>query len=63
MQPVFIHIPPAINPGKGWHARAGTINVYVGEAIDTSVWRVADVAVTKEQVRDYYIHWKEVLDG
>ena len=63
MQPLFIHIPSEINPGKGWHARPGTIHVHVGEPIDTSAWRGEDAAVIKEQVRDYYVRWKAELDG
>lgn len=63
MQPVFIHIPGEINPGKGWHARPGTIHVHIGAPIDTSAWREADAAVSKEKVRDYYKKWKEELDG
>jgi len=63
MQPIFIHIPSEINPGKGWHARPGTIHIHIGETIDTSIWRGEDAATIKEQVRDYYVHWKEVLDA
>lgn len=63
MQPLFIHIPREINPGKGWHARPGTIHVHVGRPIDTSAWRGEDAAAIKEQVRDLYVRWKEQLDG
>ncbi|MGV8991521.1 MAG: lysophospholipid acyltransferase family protein [Thiobacillus sp.] len=63
MQPVFIHIPPDINPGKGWHARPGTIHVHLGAPIDTSAWRESDAAITKERVRDHYIMWKGELDA
>lgn len=63
MQPVFIHIPREINPGKSWHTRPGTIHVHVGAPIDTSAWREADIVIIKEQVRDYYKRWKEELNG
>ena len=62
MQPVFIQIPREIDPGKGLHARPGTIQVHVGAPIDTSSWREADAAIIKEQVRDHYVRWKEALD-
>ena len=62
MQPVFIHIPREINPGKGWHARPGALHVHVGGPLDTSLWREADAALIKEQIRDYYKKWKESLD-
>lgn len=63
MQPLFIHIPTEIDPGKGWHARPGTIHVHVGEPIDTSGWRAEDAATIKEDVRDHYVRWKEELDA
>lgn len=63
MQPIFIHIPDEINPGKGWHARPGTIHVHVGAPIDTSSWEEEDASIIKEQVRDHYVRWKEALDG
>ena len=63
MQPIYIHIPKAINPGKGWHARPGTIYVHIAPPLTTSAWREEDAAVIKEQVRDYYRRWKDALDG
>jgi 1-acyl-sn-glycerol-3-phosphate acyltransferase len=63
MQPLFIHIPAEIDPGKGWNARPGTIHVRVGEPIDTSAWRGEDAAVIKEEVRALYVRWKEALDA
>lgn len=63
MQPVFIQIPPAIDPGKGWHARPGAIHVHIAAPIDTSNWRGEDAAIIKEQMRDYYRRWKDELDG
>ncbi len=63
MQPLFIHIPREIDPGKGLHARPGTIHVHIGAPIDTSSWREEDAATLKEQVRNHYIRWKEELDG
>jgi 1-acyl-sn-glycerol-3-phosphate acyltransferase len=61
MQPLFIHIPREINPGAGLHARPGTIHVHVGVPIDTSTWREADAAIIREEVREYYVRWKEQL--
>jgi len=62
MQPLYIHIPREINPGKGWHARPGTIHVHIAEPIDTSSWRGEDAAAIKERIRDFYVRWKEALD-
>ena len=63
VQPLLIHIPNETNPGKGWHARPGTIHVHVGEPMDTLAWRVEDAATIKEQVSDHYVRWKEELYG
>lgn len=63
MQPVYIHIPSEINPGKSLGARPGVVNIHIGEPIDTSAWRAEDAGVIKEQVRDLYVRWKEELDA
>ncbi len=63
MQPLYIHIPREINPGKSWHARPGTLHLHIGAPIDTSAWRASDAAMIKEQVRDHYKKWKEALDA
>lgn len=63
MQPIYIQIPEQINPGVGWHARPGSLHVHVGKPIDTSTWQAEDAPILKEQVRDHYVRWKELLDG
>lgn len=63
MWPLYIYVPPDINPGKGWHVRPGTVDVYVGDQIDTSEWHESDAAAIKEQVRDRYVLWKKEIDG
>ena len=63
MQPIFIHIPSQINPGKGLNARPGNIHVHVGMPIDTSQWSVEKVTEIKEKIRQHYVRWQEVLDG
>ena len=63
MQPIYIHIPGEINPGKGWDARPGTLHVHIGEPIDTSGWREEDAGRIKELVRERYVRWQEELDA
>jgi 1-acyl-sn-glycerol-3-phosphate acyltransferase len=53
--PLYIRIPPEIDPGRGFDARAGTIDVYVLPPIDTSAWRLEDVERNKEAVRDLFV--------
>jgi 1-acyl-sn-glycerol-3-phosphate acyltransferase len=62
MQPLYIFVPAAINPGRSWNARAGTIHLHVGRPIDTSDWRPEEAATIKEQVRSIYVTWKRDLD-
>lgn len=61
--PLFIRIPKAIDPGKGLHARPGTVHVYVRPPIDTSAWRLEDLVANKERVRDFYVDWHRRLAG
>ena len=63
MLPLYIHIPREINPGKGWHARPGTVRVYLGEPIDTRGWCEENLVRIKEEVRERYQRWQEELDG
>jgi 1-acyl-sn-glycerol-3-phosphate acyltransferase len=55
--PLFIAIPPAINPGRGLDAAAGIVDVYVHDAIPTSTWRVEDVVAHKEEIRQRFVEW------
>ena len=59
--PLFILVPKAIDPGKGLHARPGTVHVFVRPPIDTGAWRVEDVVANKERVRDFYVDWHRSL--
>lgn len=55
--PIFIAIPPAINPGRSLNAEAGIVDVYVHEAIATGDWRIEDVMAHKEEVRLRFVEW------
>jgi 1-acyl-sn-glycerol-3-phosphate acyltransferase len=57
--PIFIHIPSSVDPRRGLDARPGCIDVYVLPAIDTSDWRVSDLIVNKERVRDVIVRFQE----
>jgi 1-acyl-sn-glycerol-3-phosphate acyltransferase len=59
--PIYFHIPPQINPGRGVNARPGHIDIYVLPAIDTSSWRVDDVHLNKERVRNLMVRVHESL--
>ena len=49
--PLYFAIPPAIDPGRGYDARPGTIDIYVLPAIDTRAWTLDDLIQNKERAR------------
>ncbi len=49
--PLYFAIPPAIDPGRGYDARPGTIDIYVLPAIDTRAWTLDQLIENKEQTR------------
>ncbi len=57
--PVFVDIPPRINPGVGFATRPGVINVYARPPIDTSEWTLDELIANKESVRELYVAFPE----
>ena len=53
--PMYFHIPPAIDPGRGYAAGRGTVTVHVLPPIDTTSWTLEDVFTNKERVRDTFV--------
>jgi 1-acyl-sn-glycerol-3-phosphate acyltransferase len=53
--PLFIEIPPDSNPGKGFDARPGTIEVTVHAPIETESWRLDDLEANKNAVRERFV--------
>jgi 1-acyl-sn-glycerol-3-phosphate acyltransferase len=60
--PLFLHIPPAMDPGKGLAARAGVVTVHVGPAIDTGCWRLDQLERHRDEVRAFYERWHRELE-
>jgi 1-acyl-sn-glycerol-3-phosphate acyltransferase len=59
--PMFLWIPPAMDPGKGLDARPGTVQVHFGEPIDTSAWRVEELERNRDAMRAYFERWHAEL--
>jgi 1-acyl-sn-glycerol-3-phosphate acyltransferase len=59
--PMFLFIPPDVDPKRGLDARPGTVHVYVLPAIDTRAWVLADLIENKEHVRDVLVRFQETL--
>lgn len=53
--PIYFAIPKEINPGMGYDAKPGAIDVYFLPAIDTTTWQFADVERNRDAVRDVYV--------
>jgi 1-acyl-sn-glycerol-3-phosphate acyltransferase len=59
--PMFICIPPDVDPKRGLDARPGTVHVYVLPAVDTRDWLLADLMANKERVRELLVRFQETL--
>ena len=59
--PMYFQIPKAVDPGLGYEARSGTVNVYVLPAIDTSQWTEADLLANRDGVRDLFVRLHEEM--
>jgi 1-acyl-sn-glycerol-3-phosphate acyltransferase len=55
--PLYFFIPRDIDPGKGFDARPGVVDVYVKPTIDTRAWRLDDLVANKERVRALFVEW------
>jgi 1-acyl-sn-glycerol-3-phosphate acyltransferase len=53
--PIYFAIPREINPGMGYDARPGLIDVYFLPPIDTACWVLADLARNRDAVRDLFV--------
>ena len=53
--PIYFRIPSAIDPGMGYEASAGLVDVYVLPAIDTSGWTVAEVERNRDRVHELFV--------
>ena len=61
MVPMYLAIPNEINPGRGYHTKPGTIDVWVLPPIETSGWRVEDVERNRDRVRGLYLRMHEAV--
>ena len=61
--PFFINTPPEVDPGMGYCARPGQVEIYFKPPIDTSDWQLADLEVNKERVREQFVSWNREYRG
>lgn len=63
IMPMFLHIPRAMDPGKGLAARPGWVTVHVGEPIETRGWRIEAIEQHRDRLRDDYKRWHAELNA
>jgi 1-acyl-sn-glycerol-3-phosphate acyltransferase len=53
--PFYIRIPDVADPGMGYAAGSGLVDVFVLPPIDTTDWVLTDLLKNKDQVRDLFV--------
>jgi 1-acyl-sn-glycerol-3-phosphate acyltransferase len=53
--PIYIAIPREINPGTGYNAQPGRIDVWFLRPIETHDWRLEDLEKNRDAVHDLYV--------
>lgn len=59
--PLYFRIPEAVDPGLGYRARPGTVDVHVLASIDTSDWIEADLLANRDRVRNLFVRVHEEM--
>ena len=59
--PMFLRLPPEVDPGMGTGVGRGVVDVYFFPAIDTREWSLDEIVQHKEVVRSAYLRWQEEL--
>jgi len=54
--PIYIAIPREINPGMGYDAQPGQIDLWFLPPIETLDWRLDDLEKNRDAVHDLYVH-------
>jgi len=53
--PIYFAIPNEINPGMGFDARPGQIDLWFLRPIETSDWRIEDLEKNRDAVHDLFV--------
>lgn len=59
--PLYLAIPADTNPGMGYDAKAGTIDVWILQPIETVHWKVEDVEHNRDRVHELYVRVHEAV--
>lgn len=55
IQPVYLHIPKETNSLEGFDFKSGKIEVYLLEEVSTLSWKLEDLEVNKNAVREIFL--------
>jgi len=55
--PLYFVIPVEIDPGLGYGVRPGDVHVFVKPIVETSGWRLEDLAANTACVRELFVLW------
>jgi 1-acyl-sn-glycerol-3-phosphate acyltransferase len=61
--PIFISIPAEIDPGRGFNAKPGRVEIRIGEPIETRNWSLDELSMNREAVRRLYVGWNAARLG
>lgn len=59
--PLYIDTPEEINPGLGFSALPGVVDVYVRPSIPTCEWKLDELEMNRERVRQLYVKFEREL--
>lgn len=59
--PMYLAIPSETNPGMGYDAKPGEIDVWIMPPIETAGWRVEDVERNRDRVRGLYLRMHDAV--
>jgi 1-acyl-sn-glycerol-3-phosphate acyltransferase len=59
--PIFVNIPKSIDPGIGYNALPGHVDVYILPKIETKDWSLDDLEKHVEEIRNIYVEFHQKL--
>jgi 1-acyl-sn-glycerol-3-phosphate acyltransferase len=59
--PLYIDIPPEVDPGKGWQVAPGTAHLHILPEIRTDDWSLEDLDTNREKVHSVYLDFHRNL--
>jgi len=59
--PLYIDIPPEVNPGMGYRTMPGTVHVYTLPEIPTDGWKLEELVENKERIRNILLRFETDL--